>query len=241
MTDRILILDFGSQVTQLIARRVRESGVYCEIHPFNMSGGASSPRFAPQGDHPVRRPGLGARRRHAARAAATCSSWACRCSASAMASRRCAAQLGGKVEAGRPPRIRPRLHRDHATIAPCSTASGRRASREQVWMSHGDRVDRAAAGLPRRRASARARRSPSSPTTRAASTACMFHPEVVHTPDGAALLENFTHRRRRADAATGRWRRSAPQEIARIRAPGRQGARDLRPVGRRRFSRSPRC
>ena len=35
MTDRILILDFGSQVTQLIARRVRESGVYCEILPFN--------------------------------------------------------------------------------------------------------------------------------------------------------------------------------------------------------------
>src|SRR5262245_52146836 len=37
MSDRILILDFGSQVTQLIARRVRESGVYCEIHPFNIS------------------------------------------------------------------------------------------------------------------------------------------------------------------------------------------------------------
>ena len=37
MTDRILILDFGSQVTQLIARRVRESGVYCEILPFNAS------------------------------------------------------------------------------------------------------------------------------------------------------------------------------------------------------------
>jgi GMP synthase (glutamine-hydrolysing) len=36
-SDRVLILDFGSQVTQLIARRVRESGVYCEIHPFNMA------------------------------------------------------------------------------------------------------------------------------------------------------------------------------------------------------------
>ena len=36
MTDRVLILDFGSQVTQLIARRVRESGVYCEIHPFTI-------------------------------------------------------------------------------------------------------------------------------------------------------------------------------------------------------------
>ena len=37
MSDRILILDFGSQVTQLIARRVRESGVYCEIHPLTMA------------------------------------------------------------------------------------------------------------------------------------------------------------------------------------------------------------
>ena len=36
MTDKILILDFGSQVTQLIARRVREAGVYCELHPFDM-------------------------------------------------------------------------------------------------------------------------------------------------------------------------------------------------------------
>src|ERR1700680_4265393 len=37
MTDRVLILDFGSQVTQLIARRLRESGVYCEIHPYAMA------------------------------------------------------------------------------------------------------------------------------------------------------------------------------------------------------------
>ena len=37
MSDKILILDFGSQVTQLIARRVREAGVYCELHPFDMT------------------------------------------------------------------------------------------------------------------------------------------------------------------------------------------------------------
>ena len=46
--DRILVLDFGSQTTQLIARRVREHGVYCEIHPFDMPAAALR-RFAPAG------------------------------------------------------------------------------------------------------------------------------------------------------------------------------------------------
>src|SRR5712671_3683486 len=48
MTDKILILDFGSQVTQLIARRVRENGVYCEIHPYTVSEAAIR-GFAPRG------------------------------------------------------------------------------------------------------------------------------------------------------------------------------------------------
>ena len=48
MTDRILILDFGSQVTQLIARRVRENGVYCEIHPYTASADKIRD-FAPAG------------------------------------------------------------------------------------------------------------------------------------------------------------------------------------------------
>ncbi|HRC27611.1 MAG TPA: GMP synthase (glutamine-hydrolyzing), partial [Alphaproteobacteria bacterium] len=47
--DRILILDFGSQVTQLIARRVRESGVYCEIWPFNQTTPEKIKTFAPKG------------------------------------------------------------------------------------------------------------------------------------------------------------------------------------------------
>ncbi len=48
-TDRILIIDFGSQVTQLIARRVRESGVYCEIHPFQNVTTESIRAFDPKG------------------------------------------------------------------------------------------------------------------------------------------------------------------------------------------------
>ena len=47
--DRILIVDFGSQVTQLIARRVRESGVFCEIHPFNKVDSESLKSFEPTG------------------------------------------------------------------------------------------------------------------------------------------------------------------------------------------------
>ena len=47
MSERVLIVDFGSQVTQLIARRVREAGVYCEIHPFNRVTGATLADFAP--------------------------------------------------------------------------------------------------------------------------------------------------------------------------------------------------
>ena len=52
--DRILILDFGSQYTQLIARRVREARVYCELHAWDMPEEAIR-AFAPQGDHPLRR------------------------------------------------------------------------------------------------------------------------------------------------------------------------------------------
>ena len=79
-----------------------------------------------------------------------------------------------------------------------------------------------AARLPRRRRPARARPSPPSPTMSAASTACMFHPEVVHTPHGAQLLRNFTH-----DVAgcAGDWTMAGfrDAEIARIRAAGGQG------------------
>ena len=83
MTDRVLILDFGSQVTQLIARRVRESGVYCEIQPFNVGadGRAPSRRKAiilSGGPASVPRPARRARRRAS-------SISACPCWASAMA------------------------------------------------------------------------------------------------------------------------------------------------------------
>jgi GMP synthase (glutamine-hydrolysing) len=54
----VLIIDFGSQVTQLIARRLREMGVYCEVHPYNRAEAAHQRRLQAEGGHPLRRPGF---------------------------------------------------------------------------------------------------------------------------------------------------------------------------------------
>ena len=61
--DKVLILDFGAQYSQLIARRVREAGVYCELHPFDVSDAIRS-RVRAEGNHPFRGAGLGDRGRH---------------------------------------------------------------------------------------------------------------------------------------------------------------------------------
>ena len=139
MTDRILILDFGSQVTQLIARRVRENGVYCEIQPVH-GDRRQDPRLRPARRHPVGRPGLGdACRRRRARPT-SCSGSACRCSAICYGMQTMCAQLGGRVTLS-----------DHQEfgrafidiIGECRLFEGLwpKGAREQVWMSHGDKVD----------------------------------------------------------------------------------------------------
>ncbi len=190
MTDRILILDFGSQVTQLIARRVRESGVYCEIFPFNtdpqrvtdfapraiiLSGGPASvtgsdtPR-APQQVFDLGVPILG-----------ICYGQQTLC-----------AQLGGEVESS-----------DHQEFgkafvemrADCSLTEGIWATgeRHQVWMSHGDRVVRLPEGFEVYGTSEGAPFAVVADEARKI-YAVQFHPEVMHTPDGAKLLANFTHK-----------------------------------------------
>lgn len=183
----ILIVDFGSQVTQLIARRVREAGVYCEIAPFNaaeqaydrmapdgliLSGGpnsvtaADSPR-APQRFFESGKPVLG-----------ICYGQQLMCE-----------QLGGRVvSAGSG-----EFGRAYVEVgAPCALFDGlwQEGSRHQVWMSHGDKVEALPPGF---RPVATSEGAPFAVTADEARRlyGVQFHPEVVHTPDGGKLIANF--------------------------------------------------
>jgi GMP synthase (glutamine-hydrolysing) len=212
MTDRVLILDFGSQVTQLIARRIREAGVYCEIMPFNtepqkiaefapkaivFSGGPASvietgtPR-APEIAFEMGVPLLG-----------ICYGHQTLC-----------AQLGGEVE--------PSDHREFGrafveVVEDCALTDEvwRKGDRQQVWMSHGDRVSRLPPGF---RAVGVSEGAPLAMVAddKRRYYGLMFHPEVVHTPEGGRLLESFV---RRIAGAAGDWTMAhfREQEIAKIR------------------------
>ncbi|RJL05358.1 glutamine-hydrolyzing GMP synthase [Paracoccus aestuarii] len=198
--QRLLIIDFGSQVTQLIARRLRELNVYCEIHPFNtltdqilrdmapkaiiLSGGPASvtddasPR-APQAVFEMGVPVFGI----------------------CYGQQVMMAQLGGAVEAGH--------HAEYgrAFIAPAPGHKGDgifaglfATGREEVWMSHGDRVTRLAPGFEV------IGTSPNAPIAMIADESrqfygVQFHPEVHHTPNGRTMLENFV----RLAGFTGDW------------------------------------
>ena len=216
MTDSILILDFGSQVTQLIARRVRESGVYCEIVPYFkgeealaemrpngviLSGGPSSatesdtPR-APQGLFDLGIPVLG-----------ICYGQQAMCE-----------QLGGRVEVS-----------DHQEFgrafvdvtADCTLFDGlwQTEQRHQVWMSHGDRVMEIPPGFRV------VGTSDNCPFAAIADDArrfygVQFHPEVMHTPDGSALLHNFTHN---VVGCQGDWNMAAFRHLAEARVKEQVG------------------
>jgi GMP synthase-like glutamine amidotransferase len=140
-SESILIVDFGSQVTQLIARRVREAGVYSEIAPFN-SGRGRVRSDAAQGRHPVGFARLRCRRRQPARAAGFFDSGLPILGI-------CYGQQVMSHAARRHGRARPR--RAASSAAPSSTVTERcvlfdglwrSANGIQVWMSHGDKVTR---------------------------------------------------------------------------------------------------
>jgi GMP synthase (glutamine-hydrolysing) len=198
MHDKVLIVDFGSQVTQLIARRVREDGVYCEIVPFQkareafaamkpraviLSGGPASVLDAdaplpPPEFYQAGLPVLGI----------------------CYGEQAMAHQLGGEVEGGH--------HREFGraeveVTEDCALFDGvwRKGERYPVWMSHGDRVTRLPDGFRP------VATSPNAPVAAIADDkrkfyATQFHLEVVHTPHGAALLRNFV---RNIAGCAGDW------------------------------------
>lgn len=212
--DRLLIIDFGSQVTQLIARRLRELHVFCEIHPFNavtdefladfapkaviFSGGPSSV-FAEGAPMPPKSvfdlgvPILGI----------------------------CYGQqvmmqlLGGKVERGHGTAEFGRAYVTPEVRKLALLDGWFEADREQVWMSHGDHVSQIAPGFEVFGTSPNA---PFAITGDAERNfyAVQFHPEVHHTPNGAKLYENFV----KLAGFKGDWTMRAYREeaIAGIRA-----------------------
>ena len=188
INDKLLIIDFGSQVTQLIARRLRELNIYCQIHPFQkvtdhflkefspkaiiLSGGPASviqqgsPR-PPMQIFKMDVPILGV----------------------------CYGQqvmmhcLGGKVESGKGT-----AEFGRAYLKPKKSLNLLEGwfenGNEQVWMSHGDHVSQLASGFETYGT------SPNAPFAVVADVeknfyAVQFHPEVHHTPNGTKLLENF--------------------------------------------------
>jgi GMP synthase (glutamine-hydrolysing) len=211
--QRVLIVDFGSQVTQLIARRVRESGVYCEIHPYDkveailddfapraviLSGGPAS---TTEDESPAvsRRifelgvPVLGV----------------------CYGEQTMVRELGGQVEGGH--------HREFGRAeivitgeSPLFAGIGAVDHREPVWMSHGDRITSIPQGFEV------IATSEGSPFAAIADEkrrfyGVQFHPEVVHTPRGAAIYRNFTHG---IAGLSGDWTMAAFREevVQRIRA-----------------------
>jgi len=211
--DKILIVDFGSQVTQLIARRVREEGVYSEIVPFQkaeaafremkpkaviLSGGPESvheegsPR-APQAIFDSGVPVLGI----------------------CYGQMTMAAQLGGEVEGGHA-REFGRADVEVKAASHLFDSTWGIGEKHPVWMSHGDRITKMPPGFTV------AGVSPNAPFAviqdeKRRYYGLMFHPEVVHTPDGARLIRNFV---RKVAGLTGDWTMRAFREeaIEKIRA-----------------------
>ncbi len=192
MHDRILILDFGSQVTQLIARRIREAHVFCEIHPNDVSD-AFLREFAPKaiilsGSH------ASTYEEHELRAPRAVFELGVPVLGICYGMFTMAVQLGGRVEAGTHrefgyAEVRARGHtRLFAGLEDFSTDAGH--GMLKVWMSHGDKVTELPPGF------ALMASTPSCPIAGMADEsrgyyAVQFHPEVTHTAKGREILERF--------------------------------------------------
>ncbi len=185
--DSILIVDFGSQVTQLIARRVREAGVYCEIAPFNAASEAFE-RMAPKGVIFSGGP-ASVTLEDSPRAPQVLFDSGVPLLGICYGQQTLHQQLGGRVVTSDQKEFG-RAFID--IVAPSALFDGLWAvgEKQQVWMSHGDRVETLAPGFTVVAASEGA---PFAIATNeeAKRYSMMFHPEVVHTPDGGKLLGKF--------------------------------------------------
>ena len=207
MHDKVLIVDFGSQVTQLIARRVREEKVYSEIVPYQkaeaafremkpkatiLSGGPASvldkdAPLAPKAIYDAGIPVLGI----------------------CYGEQAMAHQLGGQVEGGH----HREFGRAEVTVteeSPLFEGVWRKGEKYPVWMSHGDRVTKLPQGFHVFGT------SPNAPIAiigddRRKFYATQFHLEVMHTPHGAAILRNFV---RKIAGLKGDWTMRAFKEEA---------------------------
>jgi len=186
--EQLLIIDFGSQVTKLIARRVRESGVYSEVHPFNRVDKTMLEAFRPKAiilsGGPNSVVGTGTPRAHdhiwemGVPVLGICYGQQTMC-----------AQLGGAVETSEEKEFG---RADLEIIADNVLFEGLER-KERVWMSHGDRVSSIPQGFEI------IGKSGNAPFAAIADDkrrfyGVQFHPEVVHTVNGATILRNFTHK-----------------------------------------------
>ncbi|MEZ5996098.1 MAG: glutamine-hydrolyzing GMP synthase [Hyphomonadaceae bacterium] len=212
--ERVLIIDFGSQVTQLIARRVRENGVYCEIHPYNKVDGAFLTRYGPKAIIFSGGPSS-VTEGQSPRAPAEAFTLGVPILAICYGQQTMQVQLGGVVEGGHA-REYGRADVEVKKASPLFEGVWEVGGKYPVWMSHGDRVTKLAAGFEVIAVSENAPFAIAVDEKRRFYTT-MFHPEVVHTPEGGKLLRNFTHR---IAGMKGDWTMAAfkDEAIARIRA-----------------------
>ena len=209
--EKLLIIDFGSQVTKLIARRIRESGVYSEIHPFNKVDAAFLKRFDPRaiilsgGPNSVTA-------KNAPKADETIWTMGVPILGICYGQQVMCAQLGGAVESS----DEQEFGRATLDISGSSPLLQGLSKQEQVWMSHGDRVNKLPQGFDIIGLSTNAPFAAIAHETKKF-YGVQFHPEVVHTLSGAKILRNFTHN---ISGFSGDWTMAAFKDemIAAIRA-----------------------
>jgi GMP synthase (glutamine-hydrolysing) len=210
--EKVLILDFGSQYTQLIARRVRELGVYCEIHRPDLPA-AELKAFGAKGvilsgsPHSVEAPGSPRADPHVFELGVPVLGIC-------YGLQLMAKMLGGRVDKSAHREYGPAEVEVVKSVGPF--ASFKKGEQLKVWMSHGDRVEQLPPGFYP------IGRTPSAPLAAAAHEnlpifGLQFHPEVVHTAQGREMLQSFLFT---ACGCSGNWSMKgfAKEEEARIRA-----------------------